>query len=314
MIYHITSLMAKVVQMNRFSIGIIFLLFTLSCEKKDPLLDLQEAITTKLNGQPGTYALAFKDINNPERTLLINEKESFHAASTMKTPVMIELFKQAEMGNFELTDSILVKNEFYSIVDSSTYQMDIGEDSEEELYAMIGRKATILDLTYDMITYSSNLATNILIDKVGAQNVTQTMRDLGAMDIQVLRGVEDIKAYEKGLSNSTTAYDLMLIYEALAKGAMVNPEACQQMIDILLEQQFNEIIPAHLPEEVKVAHKTGWISTANHDSGIVILPDGRQYVLVLLSKNWDSSENSTALLAELSEMVYKYYVGEEFGS
>lgn len=294
--------------MNRFFYSFILVISCLACENATELDLLRENLELEMKNASGTYALAFKDLDDPESMVLIREKEVFHAASTMKTPVMIEVFKQAKQGQFDIMDSILVKNEFYSIVDSSIYQMEVGEDSEAELYNLIGGHATILDLTYDMITYSSNLATNILIDLVDARKVTQTMREIGAADIQVLRGVEDIKAYEKGLSNTTTAYDLMLILEAIAKGKIVDDNACDQMMDILSEQKFNEIIPALLPEEVEVAHKTGWISTASHDSAIVLLPDGKRYVLVLLSKNWDSSDAATQLMAHLSKMVYDYVV------
>lgn len=280
----------------------------LGCSTEDPLIQLRQDILEKIDGQPGTYAIAFLDLEDSTNTLLINEKEVFHAASTMKTPVMIEVFKQDLIGGLHLEDSIEVKNTFYSIVDSSTYQMEIGEDSEEKLYARIGQKATIRDLVYDMITYSSNLATNIIIDKVDARKVTQTMRDMGAMDIQVLRGVEDSKAYDLGLNNTTTAYDLMLIFKQIGTGKAVSPKASESMIEILLDQKFNEEIPALLPDDVKVAHKTGWISTASHDSGLVILPDQSKYVLVIMSKNWESSDASNQLKAEISRMIYDYYI------
>lgn len=280
-------------------------LYLAACQPKPQLSDLEQQIQKKFEQGEGTFAMAFKDLSTGEE-LLINAKESFHAASTMKTPVLIELYKQAAQGKFALTDSIAVKNEFYSIVDSSLYSLSVDDDSESELYKALGSKRTIADLAYDMIIVSSNLATNLVIDLVDARKVTQSMRELGAPDIQVLRGVEDIKAFELGLSNTTTAYDLMAIFEKLAKGEVVSPEASQEMIDILLDQKFNDIIPAHLPEEVKVAHKTGSITGVHHDSGIVFLPDGRKYVLVLLSKELQNFDAGTALLAEVSKMVYDY--------
>lgn len=254
----------------------------------------------------GDFAIAFKNLSEENDQLLINADESFHAASTMKTPVMIEIFKQAEAGKFSLDDSIVIKNEFKSIVDGSTYTMDIGRDSGEGLYEHIGQKRTIGELVYDMIIYSSNLATNIVIELVDAKKITATMRDLGADNIQVLRGVEDIKAYDQGLNNTTTAHDLMAVYEALAEGDFISKKANQRMIDILLDQKHNEIIPAKLPSDVKVAHKTGSITGVHHDSGIVFLPDGRKYVLVILSKNMEDDGKGTEMMAEVSEMVYKY--------
>ncbi len=290
--------------------SILFVLAIVACAscRRDPLEALKAGVEAEFARSPGVFAIAFLDLDDPSRQLRINDTLRFHAASTMKTPVMIELYKQAAAEKFSLGDSLVVRNEFYSIVDSSLYSMEIGEDSEAELYHQIGKKVSIYDLTTDMITYSSNLATNILIGWVGAENVTRTMRDLGAPYIEVLRGVEDQKAFDKGLSNSTTAYDLMVIFENLGRGKVVNPDACREMIAILEGQHFDEIIPAKLPPDVRVAHKTGWITSVSHDSGLVTLPDGRRYVLILLSKDWESNELATEIMANVSGMVYDYFV------
>jgi beta-lactamase class A len=274
--------------------------------KKQTLDELKQSIAADFEANTGDYAIAFKDLSNPENELYINEKETFHAASTMKTPVMIELFNQARAGKFSLSDSILVINEFKSIVDSSAYVMDIGVDSGEGLYSFIGKKLTLYDIMYEMITVSSNLATNILIEMVGAPNVMATMKSFGANDIQVLRGVEDQKAYDLGMNNTTTAKDLAIVMEMIATDKAGTAEDCAAMIDILKDQKFNEIIPAYLPEDVTVAHKTGSISRLHHDSGIVYLPDGRKYVLVLLSKNLNTIDEGTEVLARVSEKVYNY--------
>lgn len=268
---------------------------------------LTAEIKNKLDSAKGIYGLAFKDLQTGEN-IFYNEKENFHAASTMKTPVMIEVFKQAEEGSFSLDDSILVKNEFKSIVDSSLYKMDISEDSGENLYQFIGSKKTIRQLVYDMITVSSNLATNILIDLVHAENVMRTMKEIGAENIKVLRGVEDIKAFEKDLNNTTDAFDLMLIFEKIAIGEIISEKACSEMIDILLNQEFNSRIPALLPSDVKVAHKTGSITGIEHDGGIVILPDGRKYILIILSKGIQGSKLKTNIQAEVSRMIYDYFM------
>lgn len=276
-----------------------------SCRSTMTPEQLKNRITTALQKQEGRFALAFKDLSTGT-TLLLNDDTTFHAASTMKTPVLIEVYRQAAAGRFSLTDSVLVKNEFHSIVDSSVYSLNPEDDSEKHLYTLIGTKRTLYDLVYDMIIMSSNLATNIVIEYVGAKNVTRTMRELGAKDIQVLRGVEDAKAYEQKLNNTTTAYDLMVIFEKIATGQAVDSASSQAMISILLDQHFNEIIPARLPKDVKVAHKTGNITGVQHDSGIVFLPDGRKYVLVILSKGLQDEKAAIATMAEVSEMIYQY--------
>lgn len=286
---------------------VLLLFYSCTSQEENPKASLITKIEQAFADEPGTFALAFKDIETGEE-ILINERDSFHAASTMKTPVLIEIYKQAAAGKFALSDSMLVKNEFHSIVDSSLYSLSIDDDSEPELYKIIGTKQTIAQLAYDMIIASSNLATNIVIELVGAQNVTQTMRDLGAPEINVLRGVEDIKAYEKGLSNSTTAYDLLVIFEKLARGEMVSNEASEAMINILMDQKFKDIIPARLPPEVKVANKTGNITAVHHDSGIVFLPDNSKYVLILLSKELGDFDKGTSRMAEVSRMIYDYVI------
>jgi beta-lactamase class A len=286
----------------------ILLISSCSTSKK-ALKTLQSDIDKEISGKKGTFAVAFKDMQTG-REIKINDHVVYHAASTMKTPVLIEVYKQAAEAKFSLNDSIELKNEFKSIVDGSSYSLDSADDSEFELYKHIGDKRTINALLYQMIIVSSNFATNLIIQKVGAQNVTQSMRQLGAKDILVLRGVEDDKAFEKGLINTTTAHDLMLIFEKIAKGEAVNAEASQAMINILLDQKFNEIIPALLPPGVKVAHKTGSITHVHHDSGIVILPNGRKYVLVLLSKDWEDEKQAIQTMANISLLIYKYVTGK----
>ncbi|MCF0058725.1 serine hydrolase [Dyadobacter sp. CY356] len=272
-------------------------------QSKLKMEDLKLKISDELKKHKGSYAVAFKDLTTGE-TLSINEHETFHAASTMKMPVMIEVFKQASQGKFKLTDSITIKNEFKSIVDGSLYSQDSIQDSDHILYRHIGEKRAIKDLVYEMIIVSSNFATNMVIDLVGAKNVTQTMRDLGAKDILILRGVEDAKAFQKGMNNTTNACDLRLLFEKMALGKIINQKACDAMIKILLDQKFNDVIPGNLPKDVKVAHKTGGLPNIQHDSGIVFLPDGRKYVLVILSRDWENEAANRKMLAGISEMIY----------
>ena len=288
----------------------VMLVASCNLEKEPPLVELSQNISQKIAVTEGVFAVAFADLKTGD-TLFINAHQSFHAASTMKTPVMIELYKQAEAGRFSLDDSILVKNEFTSIVDGSPYTMQLSDDSESVLYEKIGTTLPIRTLMYEMITQSSNLATNILIELVGAKNVTSTMRELGARDIKVLRGVEDMKAYEQGLSNTTTAYDLMKIYEAIGRDEIISEAACQEMMEVLFAQKFNEIIPAKLPADVKVAHKTGSITGVRHDSGVVELPNGHEYVIILLSKELPSVQVGIDLLSEISKMVYDYVIADK---
>lgn len=261
-----------------------------------------------LKAEEGTYALFFEDLNNPEVQITINPDTVFHAASTMKTPVMIEVFKQAEEGLFSVYDSIRIENKFYSIVDSSEFSLDLDPDADDPYERRVGEMATIYDLTHAMITYSSNIATNLIIQLVGAENTTQTMRELGAENIQVLRGVYDMKAFDRGLSNRTTARDLAIILKSIASGEVLNEEASQLMVEILEDQFYKDIIGGSLPDEAIVASKSGFITGVRHDSGIVFLPDGRSYILVYLSKEVPDEDQSVKTGAQISKMVYDYYL------
>lgn len=261
-----------------------------------------------LNRQPGTYALAVKHLPDGD-TMLINEKEMFHAASTMKTPVMIEIFRQAAEGKIGLDDTLLVQNEFASIVDGSSYQLSPADDSDDEVYQKMGTHQTIRYLLFRMITRSSNLATNLLMKLADGKQVTTTMRSLGAPTIQVMRGVEDTKAYRQGLNNVTSAYDQMKIYEQIALGQAVNGDASKKMIEILVQQFYRDIIPVQLPSGTTVAHKTGWITGVFHDAGIIFLPNGGKLVLVLLSKGATDEGATKLALSTVAALVYNYHKG-----
>ena len=291
--------------LKKFTI-VILILTVFGCKEARQIDKLQSDIEQQIQAIEGDIAVAFIDLSNEENSILINVDEEFHAASTMKVPVMIELYKQQNQGLINLSDSIVLVNEFKSIVDGSPYKMDIGDDSDDVIYSKIGTKQTLYDLMVPMITVSSNLATNVLIGIVDAKKTTQTMRDLGAKKINVLRGVEDIKAYEQGLSNSTTARDLMVIMKAIANSKAGTKADCEAMLSILKDQQWNDMIPKYLPDNVEVAHKTGSITGVHHDAAIVYPPNGKDYVLVLLSKNLKDFDEGTDKLARISESIYNY--------
>lgn len=281
----------------------VFLILTValfSCQK-----DIKQELIDTLNQTKGNFALAYKNLQTGEE-ILINEHRVFHAASTMKTPVLIELYKQCAAKKMSLQDSLLIKTEFNSIVDG-TFTLSPDSDSEKELYNYVGKKRTLAELKDKMIINSSNLATNLLIEILDAKKVTQTMRDIGARDILVLRGVEDGKAFRAGLNNVTSAYDLMVIFTAIGEEKVINQGWSRELIWVLKDQEYNTIIPAKLPKDVEVAHKTGWITGVNHDSALVTLPDGRKYVLVLMSDSVEDEEAAIENMATASKMIYDYF-------
>ena len=246
-------------------------------------------------------AVAYRTLDKRSE-LLIDIDRPFHAASTMKVPVMIELFRQAEAGALKLDDPLPIANDFRSIVDGSPYKLSEGDDSDREVYANVGRTMTLRQLNEAMITVSSNFATNLLIEKLDVGKIKATVRRLGAEGMKVLRGVEDNKAYEKGLNNETTARGLLVLFEKLANGEAVSASADRKMIDVLERQQFRDAIPAGVPAGTTVAHKTGNITRIQHDAGVVYGP--RPYVLVVLVRGLEDASVAKALIADISRAVW----------
>ena len=234
--------------------------------------------------------------------VMIEPDKAFHAASTMKVPVMIELFRQAEAGRLHLEDPLPVVNEFHSIVDGSVYHLSVGDDSDAEVYKAVGRTMTLRELCEAMITASSNLAANLLIERLGVENIRATVARLGATGMDVRRGVEDQKAFDQGLNNTTTARGLAVLLQKLASGQAVSARADAEMVAILKRQKFNDAIPAGVPEGMPIAHKTGTITKIHHDAAIVYGP--RPYVLVLLVRGIQEQKESAALMAAISREVW----------
>jgi beta-lactamase class A len=238
---------------------------------------------------------------HPERTIVINPILRFHAASTMKVPVMIELFRRADRGQLRLDDTMIVTNRFHSIVDGSPYELSATVDSDGEIYKALGQPVSLRALCEAMITVSSNLAANNLIEKLGARQIQVTTDRLGAKGMQILRGVEDQKAFDKGLNNTTDAVGLATLMQKLGRGEVVSKQASAEMIEILKRQQFNSAIPAGLPPGTIVAHKTGNITRIHHDAAIVYA--SRPYVLVILVRGIDDLNVSAKLMADIARIV-----------
>jgi beta-lactamase class A len=266
-----------------------------------PSVDLRARIQKIIAASSADVAVVFQQVNSP-RDLTIEPDTPFHAASTMKIPVMIELFRQADVGTLSLDEPLAVKNEFHSIVDGSVFQLSVGDDSDAEVYKAVGKTMTLRRLCEAMITVSSNFAANLLIERLGVRNIQATTDRLGATGMHVLRGVEDQKAFDKGMNNETTARALAALLLKLSEGHAVSPKADAEMVEILKRQHFRDAIPAGLPEGVVVAHKTGNITKIHHDAAIVYGP--HPYVLVVLVRGVEDEKTSAALIASISREVW----------
>jgi beta-lactamase class A len=266
-----------------------------------PSQTLEARVRSLIDKSGAEVAVAFRTLDGRDE-LLIDVDKPMHAASTMKVPVMIELFRQAETGTLELDEPLPIRNEFKSIVDGSPYSLSVGDDSDREVYANVGGTMTLRQLNEAMITVSSNFATNLMIERLDVEKIRATVSRLGAAGMKVLRGVEDQKAFDKGMNNETTARALLVMLEKLAKGEAVGPKADAEMIEVLKRQKFRDAIPAGVPGGTPVAHKTGSITRIQHDAGVVYGP--RPYTLVVLVRGIEDGKQAQALIAEISKVVW----------
>jgi len=263
-------------------------------------------LTTILEKIPDkTFAVAVHDLETGKEYFL-NADESFHPASTFKVHVMMEVFRQEEQGLLALDDRLPIINSFTSIADASKYALEIADDSETTLYPRIGESEHIGELTRLMIVRSSNLATNILLEKIRTKNVNDFIQALGIEGVTVRRGVEDNAAFVRGMNNSATARGLTQTMKLIAEGKVVSKQASEKMIEIMLRQEFNESIPALLPESAKVAHKTGWTGDVYHDTGIVFSEGRKPYAISIMTRGFaeDKPDEAHTWMANISKTVY----------
>jgi beta-lactamase class A len=274
------------------------------CTSPEPTLATR--IDSLVHASGAEVGLVYRALDGSD-SLLVNPDLRMHAASTMKVPVMLRLYMDQAEGRLDLDEPVEVRTTFRSIVDGSPYDLDSASDSDSTLYLRVGAGVSRRELIDRMITWSSNLATNLLIEDVGAERVTATLRGLGADSIEVLRGVEDIPAFQAGLSNTTTARDLAIVMEALLDSGVAGAQARDEMIGILERQHFRENIPAGVPEGTRVANKTGWITGINHDAALVFPEGAPPYVLVILLRGHPADDQGEAFAAQLSREIYRHH-------
>ncbi len=267
----------------------------------DPLeARLRERIARE--GDSVSVAVAFHDLHTARR-LGLSDDRVFHAASTMKVPVLWELYRQHDEGERDVGDPVPVRNTFRSVHDGSPFTLDTDRDTR--LLGALGEGLPAREIAHGMITLSSNLGTNLLLELLDPARVQATLDAAGAGEVQVRRGVSDIPAFEAGLSNETTARGLLRVMELLARCEGIGRASCAEMHGILEEQAFRSEIPAGLPAGMRVGNKTGSITRVLHDAAIVH-PEGRSpWVLVVLTEGFSDSDHASALVADLARISHE---------
>ncbi|HEY0372335.1 MAG TPA: serine hydrolase [Thermoanaerobaculia bacterium] len=240
-----------------------------------------------------------------------NADTYFHAASTMKLAVLLGVFRQVDRGELQLDAPVHVRNRFTSIVNREPFMLDLGRDADPDVYGHLGKTLTVRELAYWMIVRSSNLATNLLVDVVGIPTVQLALDELEIDGVKVLRGVEDSRAFDAGLNNEVTANGLLKLLRLIADHRAYSEKLCDEMLEILLDQQYRSGIPAGLPKAARVAHKTGNISTVHHDAGIVYLDGRKPYVLVILT-SFPAEQGRGTAVAEVSRDIFNTLAGSVY--
>jgi beta-lactamase class A len=284
----------------------LMLMGTQTLLAQDAAARLRQRMLDRIQEVPGaTVAVVLRDVGGGA-AVFINPDSVFHAASTMKVPVMIEYFRRLDAKQLTKDQTLALDTVFKSIVDGSPYALNAGVDSDSSVFSRVGQQVPLRWLVERMIVRSSNLATNALIELLDAQKVQSTTVSLGAVNMKVRRGVEDGKAFQQGLNNQTTARDLATLLEAIETGKAASRASTREMVEILAKQEFNDEIPAGLPPGTKVAHKTGWITGVTHDAALVYPPDRKPYVLVVLTRGIRERQVAQRLIADLSRMAWEF--------
>jgi beta-lactamase class A len=222
----------------------------------------------------------------------------FHAASTIKLAVLVGVYGAIHRGELLLQSRVHIRNRFLSAYDGSPYRVRGDRDANAEVHREIGRTLRVAELADSMITSSSNLATNLLLDLVGLEG------------IDLRRGVEDELAYQHGINNRVTAEGLVGLLRLIEEERAFSPALSRQMLDILHRQQFRSGIPAGLPREARVANKTGDISTVAHDAGLVYLPGRKPYAIAVLTEWEPTATGRSTTIAAASYLAYAALIAD----
>ena len=260
----------------------------------------------RIADEAGFDAVAVAFYDGDSGRLFVHEADRFfHAASTIKVAILLAIYKLAEEGRIRLDDTLHVRNRFRSLIGGEVFRVAANRDGDSEVHRRLGRSMHVGELCRAMITRSSNLATNLVLDYVGLDAVRAILKGAKIEGVEIARGVEDTRAFEAGINNRVTARGLVQLFRVIGEGGFLRESTREQILEILRAQEFNSMIPEGLPKVARVAHKTGEISTACHDAGIVFLPGRKPYVVAILTEMSAAVETRNRPVAEISRAIYE---------
>ncbi len=231
-----------------------------------------------------------------------DEHRRYYAASTMKLPLMIELFRAADVGALDLSQPVEVTTTFHSVHDGSPYVL-AADDIDAELAARAGDQLPVRDLVESMITKSSNEATNLLFPLVNVGSLAATLAELGATDTVVQRPIGDRFAESTGVTNLVSAADLARLLVAIGTDRAATPAGCREMLAVLCRQRHRDGIPSVLPAQAVTAGKNGWVDDHLHDAALVYPPDAPAYALAVATSGM-TNDDSRRVIRDISAAAY----------
>jgi len=232
--------------------------------------------------------------------------EWFHAASTIKVPILVGVFGAVHRGALARESRVHVRNRFLSVAGGKPFRVEASRDANSVVPQHMGKTMKVDELAYHMIVTSSNLATNLLVDLVGLDDLRASLRQLDIDGVELERGVEDNDAFDQGISNRVTARGMVKTLRHIEEGTAFSVEASARMLEIMNDQEFRRGIPAGVPDSARVANKTGEISTIAHDAAIVYLAGRRPYAITVLTQWEAGSSGRQDTIARISRAVYNH--------
>lgn len=222
----------------------------------------------------------------------INAEESYPAASIIKLPILVRMFKSIEANQFTIYDEMKMIEQYRS------------SGSGNLQYSQVGRSYTMDYLAKIMIQDSDNTSTNMIMAKLGGmQDVNIGLRDWGISKTYVRTWLPDLAG-----TNKTTAIDMAKILYNLDNPGFLNINSREYIIDYMSHVKNDRLIQAGLGEGALFIHKTGDIGTMLGDAGIVFAPNGKKYIVVILAKRPHNSYQGKEFIVKASELIYKHIV------